>query len=178
MGTVKFTLDPKNPPELTPEQRARLGAMTDEEITAAAQDDPDNPPMTEEEIDRIAAARAAKIARRRTGLTQREFARRYRINFGRLRDIEQARNTRAGQRIGRLSDGDRPATGGRRPRPLRSRQRSQPLQHPPVEDGARRIRSATGHWPGGRRCPHQSTTVLPRVSGSASAIGFQSPGQI
>ncbi|MGO4124497.1 XRE family transcriptional regulator [Inquilinus sp. YAF38] len=92
---ARFTLDPKNPPELTPEEQARLEAMTDEEITAAALSDPDNPPMTEEEIDRIAAARAAKIARQRTGLTQREFARRYRINFGRLRDIEQARNARA-----------------------------------------------------------------------------------
>jgi len=92
---AKMTLDPKNPPRLTPDQQARLNAMTDEEITAAAAADPDNPPMTDEEIDRLAAARAAKLARQRTGLTQREFAQRYRINFGRLRDIEQARNTRA-----------------------------------------------------------------------------------
>jgi putative transcriptional regulator len=95
MAIVRFTLDPDNPPAPTPEDKARLDAMSDEEITAAALSDPDNPPMVEEEIDRLAAARAAKTARRRTGLTQRDFAQRYRINLGRLRDIEQARNARA-----------------------------------------------------------------------------------
>ena len=43
---VKFTLDPKNPPRLTPEQRARLDAMTEEEIEANALSDPDNPPQS------------------------------------------------------------------------------------------------------------------------------------
>ena len=31
-GTVSFTLDPLNPPTLTPEQHARLAAMRDEDI--------------------------------------------------------------------------------------------------------------------------------------------------
>ena len=50
MAIIRFTLDPNNPPKLTAAQQARLDAMTDEEITAAALSDPDNPPLTEEEF--------------------------------------------------------------------------------------------------------------------------------
>jgi len=39
--------------QLTPEEKARLDAMTDEEITAAALSDPDNPPITDEEWARM-----------------------------------------------------------------------------------------------------------------------------
>jgi putative transcriptional regulator len=94
MAIVKFKLDPNNPPKMTPEEEKRLNAMTDEEITAAAMSDPDNPPLTDEEIDRFTAARLAKQARQKLALTQQEFAARYRINYGRLRDIEQGRNVR------------------------------------------------------------------------------------
>jgi hypothetical protein len=45
----------------TPTQRARLLAMTDEEITAAASSDPDNPPLTDAEIERFRILRAAKV---------------------------------------------------------------------------------------------------------------------
>ena len=36
----RFILDPNNPPKMSKEARARLDAMTDEEITAAAESDP------------------------------------------------------------------------------------------------------------------------------------------
>jgi putative transcriptional regulator len=91
MATVKFTLDPDNPPRFTPEERARLDAMTDEEITAAAESDPDNPPLTDEELDRMVATRAIRRIRAATGLSQAQFAERYRISLGRLRDLEQGR---------------------------------------------------------------------------------------
>lgn len=94
MAIVKSRLDPANPPRLSPEEDAALQAMTDEEITAAALSDPDNPPLTDEEIDRLTAARIAKRARAKLALTQQEFATRYHINYGRLRDIEQGRNVR------------------------------------------------------------------------------------
>lgn len=94
MAIVRYKLDPKNPPTLTPEQQARLDAMTDEEITAAALSDPDNPPLTDEEIERFAAARLAKVVRNRLGMTQEQFAERYHISYGRLRDLEQCRNER------------------------------------------------------------------------------------
>lgn len=41
---TKFHLDPQHVPTLTPEQRARLQAVTDEDLHAAARTDPDNPP--------------------------------------------------------------------------------------------------------------------------------------
>jgi putative transcriptional regulator len=87
----RFTLDPNSPPRLPAEQKARLDAMTDAEITAAAQSDSDNPPLTRQELDRVAAARRVREVRAHTGLSQAMFARTYRINVGRLRDLEQGR---------------------------------------------------------------------------------------
>jgi putative transcriptional regulator len=88
---VRFTLDPNNPPRMSPEALARLDAMTDAEITAAAESDPDNPPLTEDELARIYSARRIQTIRKRTGLSQARFAAEYRINVGRLRDLEQGR---------------------------------------------------------------------------------------
>lgn len=51
MAIVKSTFDPKNLPEPDPEFRARMDAMTPEQIEQNALDDPDNPPMTEAEAD-------------------------------------------------------------------------------------------------------------------------------
>lgn len=93
MAIVRAKLDLKKLPEMSAEQDA-ANAMTDEQITAAALADPDNPPLTDEEIDRLTAARIAKRARSKLALTQAEFAKRYHINYGRLRDIEQGRNVR------------------------------------------------------------------------------------
>jgi len=67
--------------------------MTDEEITAAAESDPDNPPLTYHEIARIRAIRIARRARERTGLTQAAFAEAYAVNRCRLRDAERGRKT-------------------------------------------------------------------------------------
>jgi putative transcriptional regulator len=91
MAKTEFTLDPANPPKLSTKSRARLGAMTDDEITRAARADPDNPPLTEAEFDRIGAARIAKAARDVTGLSQARFAAAFRIKVSRLRDLEQGR---------------------------------------------------------------------------------------
>ena len=89
----RFVLDPANPPQLTPEQRARLDAQTDEELTTIAESDPDNPPLTEEELRRGVAARRVRLLRGKLGLSQSEFADRFRINIARLRDWEQGRST-------------------------------------------------------------------------------------
>lgn len=58
--TVRFTLDPANAPKLTAEEIARLEAMTEAEITAAAESDPDNPPLTAGELDRMEAVRRVR----------------------------------------------------------------------------------------------------------------------
>ena len=70
---------------------ARLARLTDEEPTANAVSDSDNPPLTEEERERLTAARAVKRARTATGLSQSAFAKRFRINPARLKDWEQGR---------------------------------------------------------------------------------------
>lgn len=88
---ARFTLDPNNPPKLTAAQRMQLDAMTDAAITAAAEADSDNPPLTAAELNKLCTARAVRHARQHSGLSQTEFARTFRINLARLRDLEQGR---------------------------------------------------------------------------------------
>jgi putative transcriptional regulator len=93
MATSKYRPDPAKPVKLTPEQEAYHAALSDEEIAAIAAADPDNPPLTEDEVSRFIAVRLIKRTRERLGLTQAAFAKRYRINLARLRDLEQGRYT-------------------------------------------------------------------------------------
>lgn len=48
---VVYRLDPDNPKGLSDETKARLDAMTDDDIERAAAADPDCPIFTEEELD-------------------------------------------------------------------------------------------------------------------------------
>ncbi len=91
---AKFSLDLNEPPKLTAAEAARLDAMSEDDIVAAARYDPDNPPLNAEDLERIAAARRVRAVRTRSGLSQAEFARAFHINVARLRDLEQGR-TRA-----------------------------------------------------------------------------------
>ena len=91
MTIVRYRPDPKNPAQLTPEEEAFLDSLTPEDRERLAREDPDNPPSTEEELDRGVAARELRLTREKTGLSQSRFAERYRINLARLRDIEQGR---------------------------------------------------------------------------------------
>jgi putative transcriptional regulator len=70
--------------------RARLAAMTEEEINANALADPDNPPLTPEEIQELRPVPNPRRIRDRLGLTQVEFARTFEIPLGTLRDWEQS----------------------------------------------------------------------------------------
>jgi putative transcriptional regulator len=89
---VRFKLDPARPPKLTAGERKRLDAMSDAEITAAALSDPDNPPLTDAELLALRTARLVKKIRTARGLSQREFAARYCIPVGNVRDWEQGRS--------------------------------------------------------------------------------------
>lgn len=66
-------------------------AMTDEEVHAAASTDPDARPMTDAEWDAAPKVPRARIIRRALGLTQEEFAARFQIPLGTLRDWEQGK---------------------------------------------------------------------------------------
>jgi putative transcriptional regulator len=68
-----------------------LRPMTDEEVHAAAMADPDAQPLTEERLARMKLVPRAKTIRRALRLTQEEFAARYHIPLGTLRDWEQGR---------------------------------------------------------------------------------------
>lgn len=66
--------------------------MTEAEIAAAAAADPDARPMTAEQMQMARRVPRVKTLRRALGLTQEEFASRYHIPLGTLRDWEQGRS--------------------------------------------------------------------------------------
>jgi putative transcriptional regulator len=70
---------------------APLRPMTEAEIAAAAAADPDARPMTKEELQTARRIPRVKTLRRALGLTQEEFAARYHVPIGTLRDWEQGR---------------------------------------------------------------------------------------
>ncbi|MFC4311759.1 helix-turn-helix domain-containing protein [Steroidobacter flavus] len=72
--------------------RERLNGISDEKAEAQALADPDNPPLTEGQLSRMALAREVRLVREKTGLSQPQFAARYHIGLARLRDFEQARS--------------------------------------------------------------------------------------
>ena len=72
---------------------ARLDAMTEEEVVAAARSDPDAQPLTPEQLARMRPVTRIKALRQRLGMTQAEFAEAYRLPVTTLRDWEQRRAT-------------------------------------------------------------------------------------
>jgi putative transcriptional regulator len=88
-GTVVEILDDGSE---RPFPKRVLKPMTDEEIDAAAAADPDNAPLTEEDYARMKRVPRTKTLRRALALTQEEFATRYHIPVGTLRDWEQGRS--------------------------------------------------------------------------------------
>ena len=70
---------------------SRFDAMTEEEKHAASLSDPDAQPLTAESIKRMKRVPQVKIIRRALKLSQEDFAARFRIPLGTLRDWEQGR---------------------------------------------------------------------------------------
>jgi putative transcriptional regulator len=70
---------------------SRLDAMTDEQVMAAAKSDPDAQPLTNAQLKRMRRIPFAKHVRWTVGLSQEEFAERFGIPIGTLRDWEQGR---------------------------------------------------------------------------------------
>jgi putative transcriptional regulator len=90
--TVRYRRPRGKPARPSAAEAAWLDARSEAEIAAAAAADPDNPPLT---AARLASARrvvAVAALRRRLGLTQDEFARRYGLPVGTVRDWEQGRS--------------------------------------------------------------------------------------
>jgi putative transcriptional regulator len=69
----------------------RLNRMSDEEIEQAAIDDPDAQPLSDARLARGFRPKALTALRKRLGLSQAEFARRFVLNLRTLQDWEQGR---------------------------------------------------------------------------------------
>jgi len=69
----------------------RIRAMSAEAVEQAARADRDAQPLSETDLKRMKRTPQAKIIRRALELTQEEFAARYHIPLGTLRDWEQGR---------------------------------------------------------------------------------------
>jgi putative transcriptional regulator len=69
----------------------RADAMTDAQIHAAALSDPDAQPLTPQRLASMRRTPQVRVIRRALGLSQEEFAARFHIPLGTLRDWEQDR---------------------------------------------------------------------------------------
>lgn len=70
---------------------SKADAMTDEAVLKAALADPDAQPLSDESLRGMRPTARSAIIRRALGLSQEEFAARFHIPIGTLRDWEQAR---------------------------------------------------------------------------------------
>jgi putative transcriptional regulator len=83
---TKFKLDPKKPPKS--DWRAFDG-MSEEERHRAALSDADAPPATEAQLSRARRVPTVRALRQKLNLTQEEFAKRFHLPLGTVRDWEQ-----------------------------------------------------------------------------------------
>jgi putative transcriptional regulator len=68
-----------------------LRRMTQKQIEAAANSDHDNRPLSADDLERMKRTPQVKIIRRALGISQEDFAARFHIPIGTLRDWEQGR---------------------------------------------------------------------------------------
>jgi putative transcriptional regulator len=93
IGTTRVTVIPGKPLPRGDTDWARLDAMTDEEVMAAALSDPDAQPLTTEQLASMRRVSRVKVLRQRLGMTQAEFAEAFHLPITTLRDWEQHRST-------------------------------------------------------------------------------------
>lgn len=91
--TTRVTVKPGDPLPKGKTDWARLNAMTDEGVTAAALADPDARPLTPEQLARMRRVSPVKALRQRLAMTQAEFAEAFHLPVSTLRDWEQHRSS-------------------------------------------------------------------------------------
>ena len=91
-ATTRYRRSAARPARLTPKEEAWLDARSEAEIEAAAVADLDNPPATPRELAHARRRVNVGALRRRLGLTQEQFARRFWLPVGTVRDWEQGRS--------------------------------------------------------------------------------------
>jgi putative transcriptional regulator len=80
---TRFRLDPKNPPKT--DWRA-FAPMSEQERHRATVSDPDSPPATEAQLARARRVPTVRALRAKLNLTQEEFAARFHLPLGTVRD--------------------------------------------------------------------------------------------
>ena len=83
---TRFRLDRKKPPKT--DWRA-FDAMSEDERRRAGLSDPDSPPATEAQLARARRAPTVRALREKLNLTQEQFAERFHLPLGTVRDWEQ-----------------------------------------------------------------------------------------
>ncbi|HYN86934.1 MAG TPA: helix-turn-helix domain-containing protein [Ardenticatenaceae bacterium] len=97
LDIITFKLDPDHPPAT---DWSGFDAMMEEEREAAARADPDSPPLTQEHLARARRVSPIKALRFKLDLTQEEFAARFHLPLGTVRDWERgARRPDAAARV-------------------------------------------------------------------------------
>lgn len=81
----------KPTPEPEKHDWSRFDRMSEAERHAAALRDPDAQPLTADDMQRMRRTPQVRVIRRALGLSQEEFAARFQIPLGTLRDWEQGR---------------------------------------------------------------------------------------
>jgi putative transcriptional regulator len=71
---------------------SRFDALSSAEVEAAALADSDAQPLTKEQLNRAKRGPNPRIIRAMLGLTQEEFAKRYHLPLGTIRDWEQGKH--------------------------------------------------------------------------------------
>ena len=84
--TVRYTLDPSNPPPKS--DWTEVAKLTDDEIEAAALSDPDAQPATPEQLARARRVVNVRLIREKYGLDQDQFARRFGLKLEMVRGCE------------------------------------------------------------------------------------------
>jgi putative transcriptional regulator len=83
---TRFKLDPKKPPRT---HWRTFDAMTEEQRRQAALSDPDALPSTKAQLARARRVPSVSALRKKLNLTQEEFAARFHLPLGTVRDWEQ-----------------------------------------------------------------------------------------
>lgn len=86
-----YVVTDDNRPDRPRTDWARVAAMTDEDIQANAESDPDSSPSTDEQLERGVLGREIKRLRQGLGLTQEQFADRFGISLETVRGWERGR---------------------------------------------------------------------------------------
>jgi len=89
--TTTYRPDRKQPRQLTKSEAARLNSLTDDELTAAAESDPDNLPLDDRTLARLRRPLDVKAIRKGLNLTQQQFAQEFGLELRTVQDWEQGR---------------------------------------------------------------------------------------